>query len=418
MKSQKNFHAFIIFLVLLISIFILLKYYSGQISIRKDGYYEVVSRVKGEYAKTEEIRNRLKTKIKSPVVIENISKDVYRLIFGKYADSFEAGEMAFNLYSDSLIQNYTIMLDGKEVYDNYTNILFVARNEQRTSLFTLNLVTKKETMVWNDWGEEVVAFEMSAKNKFCFFLTVSGTGRKTGTSYLNDARLYHYDMLANKIKMVDYLANGYQFYSYWNAANQYLANFNSLDSLTNQEVFQNYSVFDTLGVKIKSLQKKYNLIKDGYPNPPQKKLDFTSTMNRYLLYTKKNDKNENSFYIKKSYTNQEYLILASRGNISDIVWSNDEKYLFFVYSDIKNISKKVGKNEYFCMVFDTDLMQPVHLFKGADFSRISVLGKLLAVETGAGPGSKIMFYDYIKDKIYLNLDIKGGCAIKNLPLSK
>jgi protease II len=141
-------------------------------------------------------------------------------------------------------------------------------------------------------------------------------------------------------------------------------------------------------------------------------------MNRYVIYSKKNDKDENSFYIKRNYTNQEYLITVSKGNIIDIAWSTDEKYLFFIYSDIKNISKKVKKNEYFCMVFDTESKKSIRLFRDQDFKLLSVYGRLLAVESGTGADSKVMFYDYLKDSIYLNLDIKGGCAIKNLPLAK
>ncbi len=418
MKSQKNITAFIIFMILLISIFILLKYYSGQISLGRDGYYEIVSQIKGNFEKIEGIKNKLTTEIETQVVMENVSPNLYRLHFGKFSDSYDAGEKAFNLFADSLIQNYKIALDGKDVPDTFTNILFAARNEERASLFSLNLLTKRTSLIWSDWGEEVVSFEHSEKNKSSFFLTVSSAGKKNGMNYLNDARLYHYNRRTDKIRMIEFLKNGFQFFSYWNAANQYMVSFTYLDSLSNQGVFQDFSVYDTSGVRMKNFQKKFNLAKEGYPIPPQKKLNFTSTMNRYVLVVKKNEKGENAFYIKKNYSNQEYLVASAYGEISDIAWSNDEKYLFIIYSGIKNISKKVKKNEYFCTVFDTDSKKPTCILKDQDFKKLSVIGRLLSVETGTGPDSKIMFYDYIKEKIYFILDVKGGCSIKNLPLLK
>lgn len=418
MKRYRNLIAFVIFLIMLTAIFILLKYYSGQISLRQDGYYEITFRVKGEYEKIDSIKNKLASEIGSQVVIENISKNQYRLIFGKYSDSYDAGESAFNLYADSVITNYKIMLDGRETADNYTNVLFTGRSEERASLYSLNLLTKKTALVWSDWGEDVVSLEQSAKKKFSFFLTVSGQGRKNGMSYLYDARLYHYDWRKENIKMIEYLKNGYQYYSSWNAGNQFMTNFNSLDSSSNQEVIQSFSVYDTSGVRLKNFTKKFNLIKDGYPNPPQRKLDFTSAKNRYLFYTKLNDKGEKNIFIKRNYTSEEYLVGTTKGNILDIAWSGDEKYLFFIYSDLKNISKKVKKNEYFCMVFDADSKKSIRLFKGGDFKLLSVQGRLLIIESGYGIDSKIMFYDYIKDKIYINFDFNGGCAIKNLPLAK
>lgn len=418
MKGQKIYHAFIIFLVLLITIFILLKYYSGQVSIRQDGYYEISCRIKGEYNKAEEVKNRLSGKILSQAVIEKVSKNVYDLVFGKFPDTFEAGEAAFSLFADTLISNYTIMHDGHDAVDVFSNILFVSRDEDRVSIYSLNLSGKKIESVWGDWGEDVISLEQSQKKDICYFLTVNGYGKKSSLSYLTDSRLYYFNRSQDKIKMVDYLKNGIQFYSYWNARNGFMTSFASLDSASNQSVVQDIAIFDTTGKKVQSTSKSYNLLKDGFPNRPERKLDYTSTMNKYIIFSKKDKDLGTGIYLKRTYTKEEYPLANTEGNLVDIAWSSDDKYLFFIYSDKKFLTRKKTKTELFLVIYDADSKKIIRKFDQQDFRFLSVYGRLLAVETGSGADSKIMFYDYIKDEIYLDLSINGGCSIRNLPLQK
>lgn len=418
MKSQRIYHAFVIFLVLLITIFILLRYYSGQVSIRKDGYYEISSRIKGEYDKAEEVKNRLTGRIESQVVIERVSKNVYDIVFGKYFNTYNAGEAAFNLFADSLITNYSIMHDGKDVVDNFTNVLFVSRDEERTSIYSFNLINKKTNRIWGDWGEDVISLEQSPNKNICFFLTVNNYGKKGSMSSLTDTRLYNFCREQDKIKMVEYLKNGIQYYSYWNAKNRFMTSFTYLDSSNNQNVIQSIAVFDTTGEKVQSQLKTHNLLKDGYPNPPRRKLNYTSTMNKYIIFEKENGDKENELYVKRTYTEEGYLIVKTKGNLSDIAWSNDDKYLFFIYSDVKEVPKKRPKTERFLIIYDADSKKIIRKFDSKDFRSLSVYGRLLAVETGYGADSGIMFYDYLKDDIYQDILINGGCAIKNLPLQK
>jgi hypothetical protein len=416
MKSQKIYHAFIIFFVLLVSIFILLRYYSGQVSIRRDGYYEISSRIKGEYSKAEEVKNKLSSRVESQAVIERVSKNVYDVVFGKYSNTYDAGRAAFNLFADSLIANYDIMLDGKETVDTYTNLLFVSRDEERTSVYSFNLVNKKITQVWGDWGEDVVSMEQSPDKNICFFLTVNGYGKKSSMSYLNDARLYNFNREQDRIKMVEYLRSGIQYYSYWNAKNRFMTSFTSLDSSNNQNVNQSIAVYDTAGGRVQYIQKKFNLLKDGFPNPPKRKLDYTSTMNKYIVFGKEGKEKEKEIYIKRTYTEEGYLIVKTKGDLSDIAWSNDDKYLFFIYSDVKEIPKKKPKTERFLIIYDADSKKIIRKFDSKDFRFLSVFGRLLAIENGSGADSEIMLYDYLKDDIFQDLSINGGCAIKNLPL--
>lgn len=416
MKSQKIYHAFIIFFVLLISIFILLRYYSGQVSIRRDGYYEISSRIMGEYNKAEEIKNKLAGRVESQAVIERVSKNVYDVVFGKYSNTYDAGRAAFSLFADSLISNYDIMLDGKKAVDNFTNMLFVSRDEERTSIYSFNLVDKKIAQVWSDWGEDVVSMEQSSDKNICFFLTVNSYGKKSSMSYLTDARLYNFNREQDKIKMVEYLRNGIQYYSYWNAKNRFMTSFTSLDSSNNQNVNQSIAVYDTAGARVQFIQKKFNLLKDGFPNPPRRKLDYTSTMNKYIVFGKEGKEKEKEIYIKRTYTEEGYLIVKTKGDLSDIAWSNDDKYLFFIYSDVKEIPKKKPKTERFLIIYDADSKKIIRKFDSKDFRSLSVYGRLLAVETGYGADSGIILYDYLKDDIFQDLSINGGCAIKNLPL--
>ncbi len=418
MKNQRIFPAFIIFLVLLIGIFILLNYYSKQVSIRKDGYFEISSRVKGEYNKAAEIKNRLEGFIQSQVVIEKADKNLYNLVFGKYTTTYDAGNAAFSLFLDSLLTNYRIQLDGKDTLDVYGNTLFVAKQDGMPSLFSINLPGRKISPVWSDWGEDVVSLDQSPNMNNVFFLTVNGISKKGSLGNLNDARLYNFYRPENRVKMIDYLKNGVQYYSYWSGGNRFMMSFTRLDSASNQSVTQNISVYDTTAEKIKSETRTYNLLKEGFPNPPKLNEDYTSEMNKYAVFVKKESDGKSGIYIKKTYTTDEFPLVKTGGELKSIAWSSDDTYLFFIYSDITQISKKQSKKERFLIIYDADSKKIIRKFDPQDFRSISVQGRLLIIETGSGSDSKILFYDYKNDKPYYALSVDGGCAIKNLPLSK
>jgi hypothetical protein len=418
MTNHRIYTAFFVFLVLLISIFMLLKYYSGQVSIKKDGYYEISTLVKGEYSDAENLKYELNGKIKSQVVIDKISEGKYELSYGKFTDTYNAGSAAFNLFADSLIKNYKIMLDGKPVEDNFSNILLVARDENRTSVHSFNLQEKKTYSIWSDWGEDVISLDQSPNKNICFFVTVDGLGKKGSMSYLNDARLYNFIRMDDRIRMIEYLRNGMQYYSLWNAKNRYMTSFVSLDSATNQNVIQNIAIFDSTGAKVQSMAKTFNLIKDGFPAPPQKKLDYSSNMNKYIVYSEKNEKSGLDIMVKRAYSNEGAKVVNISGSIHDIAWSSDDKYLFLICSDVKQITKKTAKTDYFYLIYDADSKKIIRKFDPADFRAISVYGRIVAVETGYGSESKILFYDYLKNRNYFELSLSGGCAIKNLPLAK
>jgi len=418
MTNHRIYTAFFVFLVLLISIFVLLKYYSGQVSIKQDGYFEISTVVKGEYSDAEKLKYELSGKIKSQVVIDKISDNKYELSFGKYSDTYNAGSSAFSFFADSLITNYKIMLDGRPAEDNFSNILFVTRVENRAAIFSFNLQEKKNYSMWSDWGEDVISLDQSPNKNICFFVTVDGLGKKGSMSYLNDARLYNFLRMDDRIRMIEYLRNGMQYYSYWNAKNRYMTSFVSLDSATNQNVIQNIAIFDSTGTKVQSMAKTFNLIKDGFPAPPQKKLDYSSNMNKYIVYAEKNEKGEHDILVKRAYSNEGAKIITINGSITDIAWSDDDKYLFLICSEVKQLTKKTSKTDYFSLIYDADSKKIIRKFDPADFRGISVYGRILAVETGYGPDSKILFYDYLKNRNYFELSLSGGCAIKNLPLAK
>ncbi len=417
MKNHRIFIAFVIFLILLITIFTLLRYYSGRVNIRKDSFYEISIRIKGSYETADSLKNLLSPRAESQTVIEMVSKNLYDLVFGKFPNAYKAGEAAFNLFADKVIPNYKITLDGKEYTDYFSEILYVAREEGRASLFSFDLQSRKSSLVWSDWGEEVVSLKQSPNRAAAYFLTVESVGTKGSLSSLNEARLYHFKRDIDKIKMVDYLHSGIQFYSYWNDNDRFMTSFLSLDSASNQNLFQNIAVFDSLGGKIEGKKKTINLVQEGFPNPPVRKINFTSTMNKYIVYSNRKEK-ATEFFIKRTYTEEGHFLFSTAGQLHEIAWSPDDKYLFFIYSDIVQKTKKTSKIERFLAVFDADTKKIIRKFDPDDFSAISVYAPILAIETGKGAESAIIFYNYVQDKIYHKLQLTDGCAIKNLPLAK
>ncbi|MBI5729636.1 MAG: hypothetical protein HY963_00725 [Ignavibacteriales bacterium] len=373
----------------------------------------------GEFKTQEEavkLKPILESKLNSTLRIEKTVKNKYQLLFSDFVSSFEAGETAFDLYSNSLIQDYRIVHKGKPVVDNFTNVLFVANYMGRPSVYSFNLLTKQSSVEWSRWGRKVISLNHSIDNQSAFITTMLGYGRQSRFPYIHEARIYFLNRVNDQADELAELGDGVQLYTYWESSDTFKVNFSTLDSVNSKVVIQNIYPFDINGKSGLIQKRKFDLLKEGFPSVPRRNPVELSPNKEFQFRNVRSD-GESNIYLKNLKQRSEELVVTTKRNINDARWSEDGNYLFII-TDNQSVDSKGVKAEKTGELFIIDAinMKIVRIFSGFRFENVLVHGKLLFFDERLKDIAQIAVYDYTRDKLLNTISLYGGCGINNLPM--
>ena len=125
-----------------------------------------------ELNKALEFKSGVGGELKKIIHIDQTKDEGYQVLVGKYANSKDAGEVAFNLFTEGIIKKYSIVKNTYEVLDEFNNVLFVSRYDGRPSVFNYNLISKKINVIWSRWRGRVTSLTLSKNCNSLFFTTV------------------------------------------------------------------------------------------------------------------------------------------------------------------------------------------------------------------------------------------------------
>ncbi len=373
----------------------------------------------GEFKTQEEavkLKPILESKINSTLRIEKTVKNKYQLLFSNFVSSFEAGESAFDLYSNSLIQDYKIVRNGKPVEDVFTNVLFVAKYLGRPSVYSFNLLTKQSSVEWSRWGRKVISLNHSIDNQSAFITTVLSYGRQSGFPYIHEARIYFLNRINDQADELAELGNGVQLYTYWESSDTFKVNYSMLDTVNSKIVIQNIYPFDIDGKSGLIQKRKFDLLKHGFPSVPRRDPVELSPSKEFQFRNVRSD-GESNIYLRNLKQRSEELVVTTKRNINDARWSEDGNYLFII-TDNQSVDSKGVKAEKTgeLIIIDALRMKIIRIFSGFHFENVLVHGKLLFFDERLKDIAQIAVYDYTRDKLLNTISIYGGCGINNLPL--
>ncbi len=373
----------------------------------------------GEFKTQEEAVKQkpiLESKLNSTLRIEKTVKNKYQLLFSDFVSSFEAGETAFDLYSNSLIQDYRIVHKGKPVEDNFTNVLFVANYLGRPSVYSFNLLTKQSSVEWSRWGRKVIALNHSIDNQSAFITTMLGYGRQSRFPYIHEARIYFLNRVNDQADELAELGDGVQLYTYWESSDTFKVNFSMLNSVNSKIVIQNIYPFDINGKSGLIQKRKFDLLKEGFPSVPRRNPVELSPNKEFQFRNVRSD-GESNIYLKNLKQRSEELVVTTKRNINDARWSEDGNYLFIITDNLIADSKGVkAEKTGELIIIDAINMKIVRIFSGFRFENVLVHGKLLFFDERLKDIAQIAIYDYTRDKLLNTISIYGGCGINNLPM--
>ncbi|MEK6552473.1 MAG: hypothetical protein AABZ54_03375 [Bacteroidota bacterium] len=373
----------------------------------------------GEFKTEEEavkIKAILESKLNSTLRIEKTVKNKYQLLFSNFVSSFEAGESAFDLYSNSLIQDYKIVRNGKPVEDVFTNVLFVAKYLGRPSVYSFNLLTKQSSVEWSRWGRKVISLNHSIDNQSAFITTVLGYGRQSRFPYIHEARIYFLNRVNDQTDELAELGNGVQLYTYWESSDTFKVNYSMLDTVNSKIVIQNIYPFDINGKSGLIQKRKYDLLQHGFPSIPRRN-PVELSPNKEFQFRNVRSNGESNIYLRNLKQRSEELVVTTKRNINDARWSEDGNYLFII-TDNQSVDSKGVKAEKTgeLIIIDAFKMKIVRIFSGFHFENVLVHGKLLFFDERLKDIAQIAVYDYTRDKLLNTISLYGGCGINNLPM--
>ena len=369
----------------------------------------------GEFANSDEaelFKSKLDFQLWDKINIKSEENQKFYVLYGSYNSSFDAGLAAFELYRKSLIVNHKLFIKGNYVYDDFNNLLFVARYQGRPSIYEYNMISKKSKLFWSRWGRKVITLNHSDDRSLVFFVTALGYGKQGSFPYVRDARVYKFFPSAELVDEIEELGTGLQLYTYWDIKDTFKVNFTKPDSVNSDLLIQEIIPYGVQGKLSPVIYRRFSISKDGFPKPPSIQPKLISNSLKKVLRLSQHDW-QTYFYIRNLSDGSENLIGKFKGYLYDLRWSNDDKYLFLITREqVKN--KNVIKNQHELMIIDTDQKKLTQTFHGPFFQNLLVHGNFLFFDSRSSGESIITIYDFMNGDIYDEIKIAGGCGINNL----
>jgi hypothetical protein len=371
----------------------------------------------GEYKKVEQAidsKNKLNVSTKDSLHIEKLGDKKYILLYGYFPNSFEAGMIAFNLHSDGVIAGYKIIQHGKQVLDEYANILFVANYLDKPAVFNFNLITKQIEVEWSRLNAKVVALNHFKDAHTFVISTAQSFGKETGLSYVRNAKVFLHKRGDDQDKEIINLDDGVQLYTYWENGDTLKVNYSLIDSTDSKTLVQNIYSIDKNGILGVSKTRKYDLLQDGFPLPP-KRIPVTLSPFKNYQFRIVSSQGKSYFYLKNLEKRSEELVASTIRTIYDARWSDDGNYLFIVTNNTipENPRKKKNPSGEL-LVINAANMKLQKIFAGFQYQNILIQGRLLLFDQKLGNNSQIAVYDFIKDRYYYTISVTDGCGLNNL----
>ncbi len=373
----------------------------------------------GEFPTLNAVKNYrtgLSKEINDHANIQKISDHAYRLLVGKYGTSFQAGKEAYNYFSKNLIRDYSILKAGKNVLDEFRNILFVADFQGRPSVYQFDLLSKKSVIIWSRWGSKVASLNTTEDRKTAFITSVLSLGKRGGLPYLLDARIFLLNREKNEYYEKYQFGDGMQLYTYWENPDTFKVNLTSIDTVNSRIVYQKIFPFDRNGKAGSAVTREFDLVKNGFPLPPGRTPLYFSPNSRFQ-FRQTAFNNEYDIYLKDIQEKSEVLVATSSRKLADARWSEDGNYLFIVTVNVQTgIGKKKNEPSGELIVIDAQQKKQVNVFSGYRYKNILPHGNLLLFDERSNTSSKINILDFKRNEIIYTVTMPGGCGLNDLPL--
>jgi hypothetical protein len=298
------------------------------------------------------------------------------------------------------------------IINEVNDFLFVGKTNAGTGLFKYDFKTNDSQQFWYDKNEKVVELSYSENRINVFFITAKSYGHSGVFPYINKVKLYIVNPETMKADFVEDIGNGLQVFAEWKEENNFKVTMNSFEKTNANLVNHRTMIFNIYGRKLEDKTEIYDIMKQGYPQLPEKKINYTSPVKEYILQTRGSD--SVSVYLTKN--NSERFIAKINQQIKKISWKRN--YLFFssinilpgnqtLHSENPETSK--------LFVFSLKTNKIVEFWEGGGVKNFFITDSFIIFDTGFEENSRIIIYNFLDEKVIDEIKIEGGCGLMNIP---
>jgi hypothetical protein len=293
---------------------------------------------------------------------------------------------------------------------------FAGEANKKAAIYKFNFIKKKISLAWKSKRENVIDIAYSTDRQNVFFLTAAKIGVEENLPFVEKAKLYRINVEDLKVSFLKEIGNAIQVYTRWEDNNTFVVVSQSFDRLVANYINQNKRIFNLFGKEIINETITFDLTKEGFPLPPRSAIAFNSPSGRFEI--SKGKKEDLSLYLNEQGKKQKKILDNPGYDLSQITWDSKEEFVFI--STVKNIpadslQTAKEKNTSALFIYSVKDKKLVKSFIGEGRRRFFLNGNYIVFEEGSGKNSSIVVYDFLNQKVFYEIKLKGGSGLRNLP---
>ncbi len=306
----------------------------------------------------------------------------------------------------------------KEIHENINSFVFVGIIENNPGLYKYSIKNKSYKIFWSDRTEKVVDLSYNKNRNAAFFVTAGNYGKQGAFPFVKNVKVYLFkNDSSSTIEQVEKIGSGLQVFTRWENNNTFKIIINSIDKIVATYVNQRTLIFNTFGKKLLDETQTFDLAKEGYPKPPREKAEINSPDNEYSIYSEGDSLF--TYFLVRNSLNEKDSIVNQTQKLNEVQWSVDNKFLVFNTLFLSPSNQTLYTKDpqtSGLYVYSVNQKKLVKYWTGGGFKNFFLTNNYLIFDTGFKDNSKIIIYNYRKNKIQNTVEIRNGCGIKNIPL--
>lgn len=366
------------------------------------------------YENALKYKMKLSDTVRTNLRLEYVAKKRYKLLFGKFSNSYDAGEKGFELFQNKHIENYEINKNGQRVLDEFINIPFISYYLGKPVLYNYDMKAKQTELLWSRYNKKVLSVTLTKKAKAAFIITANTITKNNYISSLNEVIVHILRRNEDETEELLNLGNIDRIYSYWDMPDTFRINVTNPDSSNARIIYQRINSLDNSGKIGKSSKRSFDILLQGYPIKPKFNPDILSPNGKYKVSLVKS-KETNYVYLKNYPDKSEILVLTLQGEIKDISWTENSRYVLFISEEIKSNIKRNGNKTQLLAIYDTFTNKIIRIVEGSGFNNLLLRGKFLFYDERLNDLKHIVVLDIENNTVYDSINLPGGCALNTLP---
>lgn len=298
---------------------------------------------------------------------------------------------------------------------NVEKILFVGVKGETPSVYIYDLKQNKYKVFWYKPRETVIDLSVSPDFMKAYFITALSIEEGGTLPLIRKVKLYLVDLKLLRITHIKNFGNTGQIITKWEDENNYTIIMNTIDKVIATDVNQTTQLFNNFGKLLIDESKTFDILKDGFPQPPKTKTNYESPSMRYVI---QESAERNAYHLTDRTTKEKDSISSVPLYTNQLSWSYDDKFVTANFYDVNlnNPDGAVTKIDSSSIVIYSLTDKKIQReWNGTGLKNFTLLNDLLLFDSGFGELSELLIYNLKTDEVTNTIHLRGGCGLKNIP---